>query len=330
MSEDSKCVITFLLIAVLSPITYEHGFGDGIMYSVGLRIKHKQDITKLFIVIGFLFIPLMLVAVFSYYPLFKLFQLSFTDWNGATSFFEYIGLENYYTIFSDGEVFATLKNNLAYAVISIVQIAFGIYLAVILNDRLKGRNFFKSIIFMPYIINGVAVAFMFNFMYDYQNGPLNVFLRNFGLGSFAVRWLGDNYSINFSLAFINLWRFLGFTMVIFLGALQSISNELYEAADIDGATFFQKIRFITLPGIKRVIELNLLLGINGSLQVFFEPFVITNGGPGGLSETFVTKTLKMAFNFQNFGAASAMGVVLLIIILLLVGGQRLVSREEIE
>lgn len=300
------------------------------MYTVGLNIRQKQDFKKLLTIFGFLFIPLILIAMFSYYPLFKLFQLSFTNWNGATSFFEYVGVENYKTIFSDGEIFATLKNNLAYAIISIVQIALGLYLAIILNGRLRARNFFKSVIFMPYIINGVAVAFMFNFMYDYQNGPINLILRNMGLEVLTVRWLGNNYFINFSLAFINLWRFLGFTMVIFLGALQSIPNELYEAADIDGANFFHKVRFITLPGIKRVIELNLILGINGSLQVFFEPFVITNGGPGGMSETFVTKSLKMAFNFQNFGVASSMGVVLLIIILLIVGAQRFIVQEEIE
>lgn len=300
------------------------------MYTVGIKIKQKQDIIKIFVVVGFLLIPLTLTAIFSYYPLLKLFQLSFTDWNGATSFFNFIGLKNYLAIFSDGEIFSVLKNNLAYVIISFVQVIFGVYLAIILNAHLRARNFFKSVIFMPYIINGVAVAFMFNFMYDFQDGPLNVILRGIGLGDYAIRWLGDNYFINFSLAFIGLWRYVGFAMVIFLGGLQSISFELYEAADMDGASFFQKIRFIILPGIKRIIELNLLLGLNGSLQVFFEPFVITNGGPGGMSETFVTKTLKMAFNFQNFGVASAMGVVLLIIILVIIGGQRLISREEIE
>lgn len=284
---------------------------------------------KLIIIVTFLTVPMILMGLFSYYPAIKLFQQSFTDWDGMRPFYKYVGFKNYKAVFNDTETLKTFQNTLAYFIIMIIQTILGLYLAIILNGTvIKFKNFFKSIIFMPYILNGVAIAYMFNYMYDYNKGPLNVFLRNIGLGQYAIRWLGDGYYINFSLAFIGMWQFTGFAMVIFLGALQSISQELYEAANLDGANFFQTTKYITMPSIKRVIELNLFLGIVGSLQAFSQAFLITKGGPAGRSDTFITKTLSTAFDFRNFGKASAMGVVLLIVVLVLVSIQRSVLKEE--
>jgi raffinose/stachyose/melibiose transport system permease protein len=166
---------------------------------------------------------------------------------------------------------------------------------------------------------------MFSYLYNFNDSPVNFLVRGLKLGD-GITFLADNYRINFSLAFISMWRFTGFGMVVFLSALQSIPDELYESASLDGANFGHHLRYITIPGIKRMIGLMLFLGFNGCLQVFFEPLVITRGGPGGLSETWVTKTISIAFMFHNFGKASAMGVILLGIIFTVIGIQRLVSR----
>lgn len=289
-------------------------------------LSYRQQ--RIVILAAFLFIPLTLLITFSYYPAAKLFQLSFTNWDGVKPYYEYVYLDNYISLFKDKDILKTLINNLAYVIIMFIQMAVALYFAIILDARMRAKNFFKSVIFMPYILNGVAVAFMFNYLYNYESSPINILLRNAGLENFAIRWLTDNYSINFSLAFIGMWRFTGLAMVIFLGALQSIQKELYEAASIDGADFFRSVWHITIPSIKRVVELNLFLGINGALQAFFEPYIITKGGPAGRSATFVTSTLDIAFKYQNFGKASAMGVVLLFLILLVIGIQRnLLGRE---
>jgi multiple sugar transport system permease protein len=182
---------------------------------------------------------------------------------------------------------------------------------------------------MPYILNGVATAFMFSFLYNFDSSPVNVVLRSVGLGKLAVKWLGIGYFSNFSLAFIGLWKYTGFAMVVFLGALKSIPEEYYEAAEMDGANFWQKTRFITLPAIKAVVQVNLFLAINGALQAFFEAFVITKGGPAGRTSTFVTSTVSTAFQFHDFGKASAMGVVLVLIVVALVSMQRAVLREDV-
>lgn len=282
---------------------------------------------KIYFIIAFLTIPLILLTIFSFYPAGKLVQLSFTNWKGLGGY-DYIGFKNYINLFKSGDLWQILANVSAYVVIMLIQIFLALFLAVVLDGKIKGRNFFKSCIFLPYMLNGVAVAFMFNIMFDYDKGPLNMLLRAVGLGQYAVHWISESYMTNYSLGLIALWRYTGFNMVIFLGGLQSISPELYEAASIDGATFMQKVRYITLPSIRTTFEINLLLGFNGALQAYFEPFIITKGGPNGITETFITKSLKYAFDFQNFGLASALAVVLILMILLVMGGSKLLLKKR--
>ncbi len=285
--------------------------------------------SKLITYICFLFMPLFFLLVFTYYPAFKLIQISLSDWNGYSPNINFIGLRNYINVFKDGSVFKFLMNNLAYIALMIIQTIAALYFAIILNTKLRGKSFFKSTIFMPYIMNGIAIAFMFSFVFSFNEGPLNVLIRGIGLENYAVHWFGNNYFINFTLAFIVLWRYLGWDLVIFLGALQSINGSLYEAAYIDGATFFQIIRYIIIPSIKPVIKLLFFLGLNGSLQVFFEPYVITQGGPAGRSETFSTMVYKYAFQYQNFGKASALGVILTLFIVLILILQNLATKKSV-
>ena len=285
----------------------------------------KAKLKDRIFIIGFLVIPIILLALFSYYPLVKLFQLSFTDWNGMSPEMHYVGMKNYREIFSQKELFQTFANNMAYVVTAILQQFFGLFLAILLNSSIKMKKTFRTILFMPYIINGVAVAFMFNYMYDYSNSPVNMILNKLGLQS--IHFISTSYASNFALSFISFWKYVGFSMVIYLAALQSISNEIYEAARIDGAGFFQTVCYITFPNIKSMFEMSLLLSLNGALQVYFEPFIITRGGPNGRTATFISKSLELAYTYRKYGKAAAMGVVLLIIIMLLIVVQKAFLKE---
>ncbi|WP_338045189.1 sugar ABC transporter permease [Paenibacillus humicola] len=140
-------------------------------------------------------------------------------------------------------------------------------------------------------------------------------------------WLGSESFVNYMLASIGFWRFMGFNMVIYLTALQSIPSDLYEAASIDGANGWQKFIFITLPNIYKIIELNLFLTVSGALEVFDLPFILTNGGPAGASDTFVLKIVSTAFQFSNYGMASDMSVVLLLSVVIVLGIQRLLLSK---
>lgn len=289
-----------------------------------MKSKMKDKIT----VSGFLLLPVILLILFSYYPLYKLFQLSFTDWNGLSENMNYVRFDNYKDILSGSKYLSAIGNNMAYVITAIIQQFFGLFLAVLLDSNLKMKKAFRAIIFMPYIINGVAVAFMFNYMYDYTNSPVNMLLKSLGFGKHSIHFIGLSYFSNFALSFISFWRYVGLTMVIFLAALQSIPKEIYEAARVDGAGFYKLIRYITFPNIKTMVEISILLSINGALQAYFEPFIITKGGPNGRTDTFITKTLDLAFNFNKFGKAAAMGVVLLFIILAIIFIQRKFLKEK--
>ncbi|MCA0756078.1 sugar ABC transporter permease [Paenibacillus sp. N4] len=278
---------------------------------------------KRVVIISFVALPLLLLLTFSYYPALELVRLSFTSWDGLSPDKEWIGWANYKEVFSNPEIFGVFKHNFAYFAVGIVQNIVAIYFAVVLNGRLKGKNFFRLLLFLPYILNGVAVAYLFGYVFDTTNGSLNYLLGQLGFGALSeTSWLGSESFVNYTLASIGFWRFMGFNMVIYLAALQSIPGDIYEAASIDGANGWQQFISITLPNIYKIIELNLFLTVTGALEVFDLPFVLTKGGPAGASETFVMKILETAFQFNNYGLASAMSVVLLLFVIVVLSIQR--------
>ncbi|WP_336772554.1 carbohydrate ABC transporter permease [Paenibacillus sp. MMO-58] len=279
------------------------------------------------ILFGFLTIPVLLSLTFSYYPAISLLYYSLTDWSGLGWDMNFIGLDNYKEIFTKPEVFGALKNNLYYFIGGLVQVALSLYFAVILTGKLRGRNGFRAMLFIPYVLHSVATVIMFKNLYHMEYGSLNVLLGSIGLESWQQSWLGNKHLVNYSLAFISMWKYMGLNMVIFIGALQSIPSDLYEAASIDGANGRQKFRFITLPSIRKVMELMLILTLTGALEAFDIPYVMLLGAND--TSTFVIKTVDTAFKYQNFGLASAMAVILLIMVLIFIVIQRkLLFREE--
>ncbi|MCL6442977.1 MAG: sugar ABC transporter permease [Alicyclobacillus sp.] len=280
-------------------------------------ISYKQQ--KYLVVVGFLVIPLALLCIFSFYPALKLIFLSFTSWDGFSPTAPFVGLHNYRIIFTNGSMFQVFRHNFAYFIGGIVQNIIALYFAVVLNSAIRARNFWRVVLFLPYVLNSVAIAYMFKFVFQ-DTGALNVVLQHLGMPGLAHSWLGDPAIVNWTLAFVSLWKFMGFNMVIYLAALQSVDQELYEAATLDGATGFQQFRFITLPNIMSIVQINMLLTVSGALEVFDIPFVMTNASPD--TSTFVTQTVNIAFKFDNYGLASAMGVVLLIIVMIVISIQR--------
>lgn len=289
-----------------------------------MKSNMKDKIT----VTGFLLIPTILLILFSYYPLYKLFQISLSDWNGISPDINIIGFDNYKDVLTGKEYLSSIWNNMAYVITAIVQQFAGLLLAILLDSNLKLKKTFRAIIFMPYVINGVAVAFMFNYMYDFTNSPINMIMRAVGLEEHAIRFISLGYGSNFALSFISFWKYVGFTMIIFLAALQSIPGEIYEAARVDGAGFFNLVRHITFPNIMSMFRISILLSINGSLQAYMEPFIITKGGPNGRTATVIVKSLELAFQYNKFGKAAALGVVLMFIILIIVVIQRTLLKES--
>jgi raffinose/stachyose/melibiose transport system permease protein len=283
-----------------------------------LNISYKAQ--RYIILFGFLTIPLALLFAFSLYPAGALFYFSLTDWNGLGYNMNWVGLANYKEIFTRPEIFGAFKNNLYYFVGGLLQTSVALYFAIILNSRLRGRYAFRVLLFLPYVLHSVATVIMFRNLYHAEYGSLNVFLGAIGLESWQQLWLGNPKLVNISLAFISMWKFFGLSMVIFIGALQSIPKDLYEASTIDGASSWQDFRFITLPSLRPVIELMLILTLTGALEAFDIPYIMMLGAND--TSTFVIETVNMAFKFNNSGLASAMAVVLLFIVIFFILIQR--------
>ncbi|MET8078032.1 sugar ABC transporter permease [Streptomyces sp. NPDC005303] len=275
----------------------------------------------------FLIAPLALLITFTYAPIVNMLAYSFTDWDGVSPVLHYTGVENYQEVFTRPDLFEVFWVSGYYLAASAVQIVLALYFATVLSFDVRFRNFFKGVLFFPYLINGVAIGFVFLYFFQ-DGGTLDSVLSLFGVHTDHA-WLGTPASANTSLAGVSVWRYLGLNFVLFLGAIQSIPGELYEAAELDGAGRWHQFRYIIAPGIKPVLTLTVILSISGSLSVFEIPYIMTGGATG--TETFVIQTVNLAFRFNKTGLASAAAVVLLLIILLVTWVQRrLVPDDKVD
>lgn len=273
----------------------------------------------------------LLFLVFGLFPLaFSLF-LAFQSWEptsglGAMSF---VGLDNYVFALHDEWFWKSLKNTGWLAVASgVPQHLVAIPLAYFIHTSFKKlRNAVVGAYFVPYITSSVAIAILFSSLFSTDYGLINVGLQMLrevpGVGWLLpaenIDWMGDPDRIKPAIAMLVFWRYVGFNVVLYLAALQTIPEELYEAATMDGAGRFQQFWFITLPSIRPMIFFGVTLSIIGGLQLFEEPFILT-GGRGGSDQSGMTTAVylyRMAFDFNDFGAASAMSWLLFIMVGLL-------------
>ncbi|MGB7537648.1 MAG: sugar ABC transporter permease [Anaerolineales bacterium] len=282
---------------------------------------------KNIITVLFLFAPITLLVVFTFIPVLNMVRFSFTDWNGYEKVKQFIGFENYIELFSTPEYFQVFIVSLYYIVGAFVQLALSLYFATILSFKIRGKNFFKGTLFFPYLLNGVAIGFIFLYFFQ-PEGVLDQLLTTMGLSSLITQWTGNRQMINISLAAVSVWRYMGLNFVMFMGAIQSIPSEIYEVSEIDGAGRWQQFWYIIIPGIMPIISLSLILAIRGAISVFEIPYVMTGGANG--SNTFIIQTVNEAFKLQRVGLAAAMGVVLMIIVLVIAGIQHWLLEREPE
>lgn len=290
-----------------------------------LKNSGGRNFEKNLVIFSFTIIPVLLILTFSYYPLLKMFQYSLHDWNGYSVNPKFVGLENYKTVLTNPNYFTVFKTSLYYFIATFFQLAIALLFATILSFKVKFANFWKGILFFPYLLNGVAIGFIFLYFYK-GGGTFDTVLKAIGLGDQIHLWLGDRSINNISLAFTSIWRYTGFNFLVFLGAIQSINPEVYEAAEIDGVNRWDEFRYIIMPSIRNIIFLNIILGVSGSLSVFDIPYIMTGGSNG--TTTFVIQTIDTAFKYNKVGLASAMAIILLIIVIVVSLVQRLATQER--
>jgi multiple sugar transport system permease protein len=279
----------------------------------------------------YLALPVGLLGLLTYLPVINMFWYSATSWDGLDPHKQYVGLNNYTQIFKNPDILHALFNSLYYFGGAIIQITLALFLATVLSYGLRGANFFKGFLVFPFLLNSVAVVLVFRYLLQGPGitshaGGLDFLLQHLGLGRFVTQWLGNPHIVNFSLAGVSVWRFIGFNIILFLGSIQSINPELFEAAQLDRANRWHQFRYIILPGIRRITALTLILAISGSIAVFEIPYIMLGGANG--SSTFVIETVRIAFNGQRVGYASALAVLLLGIVLVVTFIQRTIFRDE--
>lgn len=286
-------------------------------------LSYKKQ--KIVISVVFLLLPMVLLLTFTYLPAASMIGYSFTDWDGISKTKNFVGLKNYKTIFTDLRYFKPMANSLYYFVASFIQIALGVAIAYLISFNTKFSNVFKGIYFFPSLINSVAISFIFIFFFQ-PAGTFDSILKLIGLESLTQYWLRDPKIVNISLASVSVWRYVGQNIVMFSAAMQSISPDILEAAEVDGANRFQKLVHIIIPGISKIMGLMLFLSITGSLSAFETPYIMTGGGNGSM--TFVIQVVNYAFQNRRVGLASALAVVLLVICILLAVFQKLAFRKK--
>lgn len=290
----------------------------------------NYKVQKTITTITFMLIPLLLLIVLTYIPATNMLIYSFQDRTQFSVNDSFVGFDNYLTVFSQPEYFRPLLNSLYYLAGSFIQLSLALLLASIICSKVRFANIFKGFIFFPYMINGVAIALIFVRFFQLgdgfitTDGALNSIIKLFG--GEGVKFLSGSLSANISLVFVSIWRYIGFDFVMFMGAIQSISPDLYEASDLDGANSWQRFQYIIFPSIRPIIGLQMILAIKGAISVFEIPYIMTGGKFG--TSTFVIQTIETAFKYNKVGLASAMAIILLVIIIIVTVIQKLIFREE--
>ncbi len=279
--------------------------------------------------LSFLAPSLLVLIAFVYFPILWAFGISFTNWQAGSSSTSFVGVKNYVDTLTSGDFLNALKNSVYFMVLKLpLDIVLSLLVALLLNQRLRGMSFFRVALFMPVVTSMVAAAAIWRVLYNPSTGFFNAVLNTFGLPS--QRWLRDPNLAMPSVVLVALWKGLGYNIVIFLAGLQGISRVYYEAAEIDGATNWQRFRYITLPLLSPVTYFVVLIGVINSFKVFSLVHVLApDGGPLNSVEVMVFYLYRLTFQRFKFGQGAAVSFILFAIVLGLTFIQQRVAEKRV-
>ena len=254
------------------------------------------------------------LLVFFFIPFFQTIGLSFFDYSSSIYNPSFNGLDNYVKLFNEPVFYKVMFNTFMYLVIVVpFLVVFPLFIAILINQKIRGITLYKILIYLPVIVSIVVAAIAFKWLYA-QQGVLNYLLSLFHIE--PIGWLVDTKWALFSVAVVTIWKGVGYYMMIYLASLMSVPQDLYEAADIDGANFLQKHLTVTIPHIMPTIALVSTISTISAMKVFAEIYVMTKGGPLDSSKTIVYYIYERAFENLDLGYASALAVVLLVVVML--------------
>ncbi|MGH0052545.1 MAG: carbohydrate ABC transporter permease [Sphaerochaetaceae bacterium] len=254
-------------------------------------------------------------AVFTMVPIVFAFALAFLHWDGSNPI-TWAGLGNFAELFDDDQFKAALKNTIVYTAGTVpLTLVASLFLAVILNQGFKARNFFRTVSFFPYVASLVAVAAVWNMIFNPSKGPVNMMLYTLGFES-VPGWAADKDWAMVTIIFFSVWKYMGYYMIIYLAGLQGINPELYEAASLDGTNAWQRFFYVTIPQLSGVTFFVMVMLTIQCFKVYDIVYMVTQGGPGTATLVLVYDIYNKAFISWNLGSASAVAMVLFILVLI--------------
>ncbi|MFJ8665224.1 carbohydrate ABC transporter permease [Streptomyces sp. NPDC093600] len=274
---------------------------------------------------------LVLLGVFVYLPLVQNVGFSTLTWDIYSGDQEYVGLENYRRLVGDPVFWSSFANNLWYAVLSIVFQVFGALLLAALVESVRGERWqraLRAVYFIPSAISLTVAGLLFHFVYEPNIGLLNHVLDAVGLGGFAQAWLGQEDTAMFAIIAMSQWQGFGYCTLLFAVAIQRIPSELYEAAALDGVGPVRRFFQVTLPLVREMTGLMVMVTVSGAFQVFNEVMVMTSGGPNNSTQVLGTWLYRNGFVRNDFGSAAAIGTVLFVITLTIAMAQLWITRRK--
>lgn len=277
---------------------------------------------------AFILIPVIIIAIFGLYPAINIFIMGFQKYNmlaGGTSTF--VGLSNYRAIISDPSFWQTFRNTLLFTVWVVpIQSAIALIFAVLVNQKLRGVTFFRTVFFLPVVMSFVVISIVWKMIYDPNYGLANSVLTFLHIP--PQQFLIDPNQAMPSVIVTCIWKSWAWYMVIFLSGLQDIPKELYESSYLDGASAFQRLLYITIPLLKRTTYFVLIMTMIDSFKIFTPVYIMTGGGPLGNTDTLVHYIWKTAFRLNEMGSASAMSICLFVLVFLLTILQIRTEKED--
>ena len=271
---------------------------------------------------------LAFVAVFVLVPLLFAVYMSFTNWPLIGSY-QFIGFDNYAAIASDPVFWKSVGYTVLYtAIVTLPILVLGYVLAVVVRSNRRGSTLFRTIFFLPYVIGLTTLSFLVVLEAQPGSGAVNIVLRALGITDGTSAWLADGPLATGLICVMIVWAVSGLTMVLLMGGMQGISRDVYESAEIDGATWWQRERSITIPMLRPTIAMSLVISVIGSLLAFTQFYVLTRGGPGTDTQTVVMYVYQRGFVQLQLGAASALSIVLVVVIGLVTAVQFRLLREK--
>lgn len=294
-----------------------------------LRLKKRAKLKNTGNILLFLLPPLLVYGLYNVYGIIRTFYFSTMKWTGLSDRMTFVGLENHLRAIQDPKLWLALVNNLKLVAASVlVQITLGLVLALIVNSTLRGTKMLRTVYYMPMLLSTVATGILWMQMYDPYYGLVNYLLGAVGLENWQHAWLGLPQTSLYAVLFVICWQYTPQYMILIRAGMTNISDDIYEAATIDGANKIQQFWRITFPLVMPTIKTAAVLSLVGSLKYFDLIYVMTGGGPNGSSELMATYMYKKGFAEANMGYASAIAVFMFMVSLILVASFLATTRKR--